>query len=234
MQDVLREIRTDGAIVTEPTELQVCLAHKGFAWIEVETVGRAAHGSRFDLGIDANIRMGRVLYELEALEERVRTGRQHELVGPGSLHAGRIAGGTGPSIYAARCRLEIERRTIPGETSDDVLAEVTDILDRLRDADDSFEANARVTVARPPFEVPRDAPIVQSVASAFESITGGAPAFGGQTPWMDAAFLAEAGVATVVIGPAGAGAHADEEWVDVASVVTLAEVLVEAAKRYCR
>ena len=233
MLEVLRHITTDGAIVTEPTELEVCLAHKGFAWIEVETHGRAAHGSRFDLGIDANIRMGRVLYELEILERALRASAPHPLVGPPSLHVGRIEGGSGASIYAAKCRLEIERRTVPGESAEHAFAEVNGILDRLRKEDETFEATARIVLAREPFQVAREAPIVQAVAGATSSVLKAEPAFGGQTPWMDAALLADAGVETVVIGPSGVGAHAAEEWVNVASVVKLAEVLVEAAREYC-
>ena len=61
--DLLSRYQVDGAIVTEPTELELCLAHKGFIWFEVETTGRAAHGSRFDLGVDAKMRMGRFLAE---------------------------------------------------------------------------------------------------------------------------------------------------------------------------
>ena len=233
MQEVLRHMTTDAAIVTEPTELEVCLAHKGFAWIEVETHGRAAHGSRFDLGVDANIRMGRVLYELETLERALRASAPHPLVGPPSLHVGRIEGGTGASIYAAKCRIEIEHRTVPGESAEHALAEINGILDRLRKDDATFEATARMVLAREPFEVARDAPIVQAVAGATSTVLKAEPAFGGQTPWMDTAFLADAGIDTVVIGPSGGGAHADEEWVNVASVVKLAEILVHAARDYC-
>jgi len=128
--------------------------------------------------------------------------------------------------------LEIERRTVPGESVEHAMAEITEILDRLHAADHGFSAEARLIVAREPFEVDRDAAVVQSVSKAYETVTKRHPTYGGQTPWMDAAFLAAAGIETVVIGPAGAGAHADEEWVDVASVVTLAEILVEAAREY--
>jgi acetylornithine deacetylase len=127
MQEVLKHHHTDAAVVTEPTELGVCLAHKGFSWIEVVTHGQAAHGSRFDEGIDANMRMGRFLAGLDELEQALRARPPHPLVGPPSLHAGVLEGGSGPSIYAARCRLEIERRTIPGETEREVVREIQEI-----------------------------------------------------------------------------------------------------------
>ena len=123
-EDLVTRYRPDAAIVTEPTGLDICLAHKGFAWFEVTTRGRAAHGSRFDLGVDANMRMGRVLADLDALEQDLRARPPHRLVGPPSLHAATIAGGSGLSTYAASCRLQIERRTIPGERRGAVADEI--------------------------------------------------------------------------------------------------------------
>lgn len=232
--DLIGRYRVDAAIVTEPTHLEVCLAHKGFAWIEVTTTGRAAHGSRPDLGVDANMAMGRFLARLAQLEGELRRRTPHPLVGPPSLHAGVLQGGTAPSVYAAGSRLTIERRMIPGETQDQVLSEIAGIIATLSGEDPGFRAAHRLTLARGPFEVSRDADIVRAVAGAVEAELGAPARFGGQTPWMDSALLADAGVDTVVIGPAGAGAHAAEEWVDVQSVVQLAGVLVRSVLAYCR
>lgn len=233
MQAVLEGHRTDAAVVTEPTDLGVCLAHKGFSWIEVVTRGRAAHGSRFEEGIDANMRMGRFLARLDDLERELRARRPHPLVGPPSLHAGVLDGGSGPSIYAARCRLEIERRTVPGETEGQVVAEIQDIVDRLRAGDETFRAEVRAALTREPFEVGHDAAIVQAVTEAAAGVLGRSPAHTGETYWMDAALLAATGIETVVLGPVGRGAHADEEWVDLESVGQLAEILARTAARYC-
>lgn len=232
--DVLTFCRPDAAIVTEPTELDLCLAHKGFLWIEVETEGRAAHGSRFDLGIDANLRMGRFLGRLEELERELRGRPGHPLVGPPSLHAGTLRGGTAPSIYAASCRLEVERRTVPGETEAGCVAELQALADELTAADPTFRARIRPILTRPAFEVAADAPIVQAVTAAASSVLGRTPAALGHTFWMDASLFAEAGVETVVIGAHGTGAHADEEWVDVQSVVQLAEILAGTAVAWCQ
>ena len=231
--DILTRCAVDGAIVTEPTHLEVCLAHKGYVWLKVTTHGRAAHGSRFAQGVDANMHMGRVLTELEKLERALRLGVAHPLVGPPSLHAALLQGGSGISTYAASCELQIERRTVPGETPDGVLAEVQQILDGLMAQDESFHATVEMFFAREPFEVAPDAAIVGAVERAAQGVLGRAPARVGDTPWMDAALLAGAGVETVVIGPAGAGAHAAEEWVELASVVQLAGILAEAAIDYC-
>lgn len=231
--DVMTRYPVDGAVVTEPTHLQVCLAHKGYVWLKVTTRGRAAHGSRFEEGVDANMRMGRVLRELEALELALRTGAAHPLVGPPSLHAALLAGGSGVSTYAAECVLHIERRTIPGETVAQVEGEVQAILDGLTATDETFEASLDAYFAREPFEVASDVPVVQAVERAAHAVTGRPAPHVGDTPWMDSALLAAAGVETVVIGPSGAGAHAAEEWVDIDSVVALAAILADAAIEYC-
>jgi acetylornithine deacetylase len=232
--DVIKHCPVDGAIVTEATELNICLAHRGFIWLEVETIGRAAHGSRFDLGVDANMRMGRFLAELDKLEQELRARAAHPLVGPPSLHAALINGGTELSAYAARCTLQIERRTIPGETEVQVVEEVQAIIDRLAAADPTFKATVKAFFVRDPFEVSPQAAIVQAVDRAATQTLGRSPAQVGQPPWMDSALLAAAGVETVVIGPGGAGAHAHEEWVDLQSLVDLAQILARTAMDYCQ
>ena len=232
-EDLVRHYRPDAAIVTEPTALDICVAHKGFAWFEVTTRGQAAHGSRFDLGVDANMRMGRVLAGLETLERDLRGRTPHALLGPPSLHAATIAGGSGLSTYAASCRLQIERRTIPGESREAVTNEMRALLRRQVELDPSFEADFEVLLVRAPFEISDEAAIVRALSDAATAVLGRKPAYVGQTPWMDAALLADAGAETVVMGAAGAGAHAKEEWVDLASVHQLAQCLAEAAVRYC-
>jgi len=231
--DLCARLKVDAAIVTEPTSLRVCLAHKGYMWIEVEATGCAAHGSKFEQGVDANMRMGRFLGELEKLERELRGRPGHALVGPPSLHAATIAGGSGLSTYAASCKLQIERRTVPGETDAQALAELQAIADRLHVADPSFVATVKPFFVRQPFEVDRGASIVKCVDRAVSSVLGKAPEYFGDTPWMDSALLSAAGVGTVVIGPHGAGAHADVEWVGVESVERLADILVRVALEYC-
>ncbi len=232
--NVIERYKVDGAIVTEPTQMKVCLAHKGFVWLEVETIGRAAHGSRFDEGIDANMRMGRFLAELDKLEQNLRAQAGHPLVGPPSLHAAMINGGTELSAYAANCRLKIERRTIPGETETQVIGEIQSIIDRLTAADPTFKATVESIFVRNPFEVSADAGIVQAVEQATTQVLGTPPDRIGETYWADAALLSEAGVETLMIGPIGTGAHAKEEWVDLQSMADLALILAQTALDYCR
>ena len=223
----------DGAIVTEPTDLAVCVAHKGFVWLEVETVGLAAHGSRYMDGIDANMHMGRFLAELDKLAHELQGREPHPLSGPPSLHASKIAGGTELSVYSARCTLQLERRLIPGETTAQVEAEIQGIIDRLSAADPTFSASFKTLLVRNAFEAASDAPIVRAVLAAAQSILAEPPEVMGHTGWMDSAFLGEAGIETVIIGPTGGGLHTKEEWVDLESVASLASILVEAAMDYC-
>jgi acetylornithine deacetylase len=216
-----------GAIVTEPTSLDVCVAHKGFVWAEVETRGRAAHGSRPDLGVDANLLMGRVLRELAGLEASLGERTEHELLGRGSLHAGTLHGGSGMSTYADRCVLGIERRTLPGETESDVGAEIETVLRGVNAGAGSV--SSKLTLSRPAFEAQADSRLVPIVGAAARHVLGREPRHTGETPWMDSALLAESGADVVVIGPHGAGAHAREEWVDLESVLKLTEILALAA-----
>jgi acetylornithine deacetylase/succinyl-diaminopimelate desuccinylase-like protein len=207
---VLDQFRADFGIVTEPTELRLCLAHKGFVWLEVETVGVATHGSRADLGVDAIAAMGPVLARLQDLENTLRAGRRHQLLGTGSIHASLIEGGQEMSTYPSRCVLKIERRTIPG---DDVSHEIE---------------GARVTLERPPSEVAPDHPLAMALARA-----AGDPVIIGVSYWMDMALLNAAGIPCVAYGPLGEGEHADVEWVDVASVEECVEVYLRAASLLC-
>jgi acetylornithine deacetylase len=227
VQSVLRRRRADAAIVTEPTSLQVCIAHKGFAWAEIETHGRAAHGSRTAEGVDAITRMAPVLTRLAELQSGLEAGPRHDFVGTGSVHASLIEGGQELSSYPARCLLSLERRTVPGESAEDVRRECQALVEGVEGAE------ARLGLVREPFSVDPNAEVVEAVSRAAEAVTGRHAVHYGETYWMDAAFIHAAGIPTVVFGPGGEGAHAVEEWVDLASVEACAAGLVLAARALC-
>jgi acetylornithine deacetylase len=231
--DLLENVKTDAAVVLEPTDLALCLAHRGIIWYEVETIGKAAHGSRYDVGIDANIRMGRFLAKLDDLERSLRARTPHPLVGPPSLNAGLLRGGTELSIYAARCVLQMERRIVPGETEPQTTGELQAILNELTSADPSFRATLKPLLQRSPFEIAADAAIVKSVEQATARRLGQPPRQIGQPFWTDAGLLAEAGIETTILGPIGQGLHSPEEWVDLQSVVDLTHILADTVTRYC-
>jgi acetylornithine deacetylase len=231
--DLIGRYRIDGAIVTEPTSMQICLAHKGFIWLAVTADGRAAHGSQFAQGVDANVRLGALLVRLGRLAAELTRRPPHPLVGPPSLHAAMVSGGTGMSTYAASATVHIERRTIPGETTEQVVGEIQALIAECVREEPGFAASLSVELVREPFEVAPGRAIVRTVTDAATAVLGEAPRYVGENPWMDSALLANAGIETVVMGPHGAGAHSKEEWVDVDSVIQFAEVLAVAAARYC-
>ena len=216
---VLERVRADAAIVVEPTDLRLAVAHRGFVGFELETAGVAAHGSRPDLGVDAIVKMGPVLTALEELDRRLQAGPTHALAGPGSLHASLIEGGQEFSSYPARCVLTGERRTIPGETVEQVERELREI---------AGGAAFRLGVHRDPFEAPSGHPFVELAARV-----AGAREPAGARFWTDAALIAAAGIPTVLYGPAGDGAHAAVEWVDLASLERVRDVVLQTAVAWC-
>ncbi len=224
----------DGAIVAEPTELELVIAHKGFAWFDVETFGVAAHGSRPHLGVDAIAKMGHFLVALDRFGHELAARAPHPLLGSPSIHASLIQGGQEMSSYPDRCVLSVERRTVPGETLAQAQAELQTIVDALHSADPAFVAAIRPGLERQPLETPADAAILATTREAIEQVTGRPCVPGGVSFWTDAASLWQAGIPTVLFGPLGAGAHAAEEWVDLASVNQCAEVYLATALAFCR
>ena len=211
----------DAAIVCEPTDERLCTSHKGFAGFEIETRGRAAHGSRPDLGVDAITAMGPILTRLAELAVRLGHETGHELLGPGSIHASLIEGGQEHSSYPSRCLMTGERRTLPGESTAVVEQELRGLIQ-------GTDATARVTFARAPFEIDPNDHFPQQVARLTHS-----RGFYGISFWTDAALLAAAGIPTVVYGPAGEGAHATEEWVELDSLERCSLVYLETARALC-
>ncbi len=232
IQSVLRRWRADACVVTEPTQLAACVAHKGFAWAQLETRGRAAHGSRADLGVDAIVGMAPALAGIPALQRRLEEDA-HPLLGSASLHASLISGGQELSSYPERCVLDVERRTVPGESAGDVERELDDLLALARRADPRLGTELRLGLVREPFEVDPSADVVTTLRAAAARTLGAEPEIVGHKAWMDAAFIAAAGIPTVVFGPSGEGAHAIEEHVELASVEQVTEVIIETARRLC-
>ena len=231
---IAASLRADAAIVTEPTELQVAVAHRGFVHLEIETIGRAAHGSRPHLGIDAIAKMGRVLIGIEELDRRLRANPTHPYVGSGSLHASLVEGGQEYSSYPARCVLQAERRTIPGETAELAVDEIRAIIDGAAAADSDFAGSVRSLASREPFEVEEDADVVEAVRRCAAPVIGSDPEVVGVSFWADSALLAAAGIPTVLFGPRGEGAHAEVEWVDVESLEQCVEIYAAVAAEICQ
>jgi acetylornithine deacetylase len=226
-------LHADYGIVAEPTDYGLCVAHKGFVWATISTGGQAAHGSAWQEGIDAIARMGRVLVAIEQLDQDLHTRAAHPLLGVPSLHASLIRGGVELSTYPAHCELQIERRTIPGESVAQVWSELDHVLNNLHVADPRFRAELALGLARSPMEAGLNTPIVAALRSAGAQALGRELALFGMSGWTDAALMADAGIASVLFGPCGHGAHADQEWVDLASVANCAAIYADVARQIC-
>ena len=228
-----RRWTADAVLIAEPTQLDISIAHRGFVWLEFETRGVAAHGSLPAEGVDAIVKMGAVLTRLTELDAQLRGGAQHALLGGGSLHASLINGGEEISMYPAHCQLLVERRTIPGETDAAVLAQAQTILDDCQREDSDFQGSARATFSRPPYEIDAAHPLARQLQTVAAQTLGRQPSFIGSSWWMDSALFAAAGLPTVVLGPAGAGAHAREEWVSLESARQCLDMYTNMAAAFC-
>lgn len=223
--------RADAAVVTEPTRLAIMPAHKGFAWFEIETHGRAAHGSRWELGVDAIALMGRILGELDRYNDNDLASRSHPLLGRASMHASTIEGGAGMSTYPERCLLRVERRTLPGESQGGLHEE---IIECCRRAVPGAEFDVRGFLSAPPSDVDVNAPLVLALEQACSN-AGIRPAIEGMSAWTDAALLNDAGIPAVCFGPGDISlAHAAEEFVEISEIERATDVLERLALSWCR
>lgn len=225
--------RAAGAVVLEPSGLQLVTAHRGFAWYDVEVRGRAAHGSRPDLGLDAILKAGAFLRELERVEGEWAAAPEQPLLGRASLHAGVIRGGEGVSTYPSSCNVSVEARLMPGQTPEAVAELLRGGLARLAAADADFSAELLSGLHRPAFAGDAESGVARALRAAAARVLGEEPPEAGSPFWTDAALVQEAGIPTVMFGATGTGAHAAEEWVDEASVRSLADVLLETAVEFC-
>jgi acetylornithine deacetylase len=228
-----RGVRADACVITEPTRLAIMPAHRGFVWIEVEIFGRAAHGSRWDIGVDAIRHAGLLLAELDRVDAEVLPGRTHPLLGRGSLHASLIEGGIGMSTYPDRCVLKLERRTIPGERAEDALEEVRRAGEAVRARRPTYAADVRLLVTQGPSDVAIEAPLVRGLAAAIGAC-GEATRIEGMSAWTDAALLNDAGIPAVCFGPGDISlAHAAEEYIPLDEIDRAAAVLTGFARSWC-
>jgi acetylornithine deacetylase len=231
-RELVKQWRADGAVISEPTDLEIGVAHRGFSWIKVKTQGVAAHGSRPRDGRDAIFRMGRVLARLEQLDRELQARPPHPIQGTASLHASLIKGGRELSSYPDQCALQFERRTISDEPEGIAMRQINNILAALKEEDPGFEASANLILEQSAFEIPSEHFLTVALREAILR-AGLAPKHGAVSFWTDAAILAGAGIPTVVFGPGGAGLHSTEEFVYVDQVLACRDVLADLAAVFC-
>lgn len=225
--DFVKKHHADACILTEPSSLNMVIAHKGFLWGKVTVVGKSAHGSRWDLGESAISKMGNVIVRLDELDKNTLRKRTEPLVGPASMHVSLISGGSGVSTYASACTIHIERRTLPSENIAEVQMEIEETIYSV-----CSDAEIEWVFHRPPFYCDPNEHIAQSVKQAFQAVMGKEVEVAGWGVWTDAAIFQQAGIPTVNIGPSGFGLHEPVEWVDLDSVVDTAAILFHAANSF--
>lgn len=218
-------VTAHAAIVTEPTRLAICPAHRGFAWADVHVHGRAAHGSRYDIGIDAITHAAHLIAELDAYQVGALSTRTHPLLGRASFHAGRIKSTDALSAYPAWCSVGLERRTIPGEQGADFVHEIQHAIAQVSQRVPNFHADVTLGLVQQPNDVPTDHPLVTAMLTATAEHGTAAP-IEGLSCWTDAALLTAAGIPAICYGPGDIGvAHADTEFVPVAEIAQATDVL---------
>lgn len=230
---VLRRVRADACVVTEPTGLDVQVAHRGFAVFDVVTRGRASHTSQPHRGVNAVAHMGRVLAAVADADAALRARVPHPLLGHGTLQPVTVAGGSELFVTPEACRLSVERRSLPGEDAGRLESEMEAVLAAAGEGVPNFDARATLQLHRAPFEVPDDADIVRHAVAAASEARGEAAPRTGAPYWTDAALVAAAGIPTVLLGPSGEGLHAADEWVDLRSVARLERALASLVRAFC-
>jgi acetylornithine deacetylase/succinyl-diaminopimelate desuccinylase-like protein len=212
--------KADLAVVGEPTRLNVITAHKGNVWVRVETKGRAAHGATPQLGRNAVAAMAPVISLLETDYRALLAKRKHPLLGPATSNVGAICGGTQANIVPENCTLDVDRRTLPGETEADVVREIQDLLKRHK-----LKAELSLLKSAPclPMETDATLPLVrQFMAGVGQSKPQGAQYY------CDAAVLSAARVPSVVFGPGDiAQAHTSDEWIELEQLERARRILVD-------
>ena len=232
--------KADGAVVGEPTGNRVAVGHKGLEWLEVVFTGRAAHGSTPEAGVSAIAAAAHFagLVESELVPGYAR--RRDAVLGLPAINLGTIRGGQQPSMVAAQCRVQLDRRWVTTETIDDVFAELEALLAKVRSARPGLETELKrmpggmATMLHGPLVIARDHALVKASLGAFEDAGRPAPPTTVFPAWTDGALLSrEAGIPTLIWGPGElALAHSAEESVAVEEVVLAARLYAAAARRF--
>jgi acetylornithine deacetylase len=220
-------IKTAGAIVAEPTSLKIVHTHKGAVRWHVSTPGQACHSSSPEKGINAIYRMGRLLGPIERYAEHLRTSKADPYLGPPTLSVGRIEGGASVNTVPDRCRIEIDRRLIPGEDPQNAMRQIVDFLKDREKIDFPFECSEPWIAMLPlNWQGPKGAAELKSrLGAAIDQVRGShelvAVPYG-----TDASPLAASGIPAVVFGPGDiAQAHTRDEWVSLDEVQQASDIL---------
>ncbi len=214
----------DYAIVAEPTLLNIVNAHKGVARWHLDTTGRACHSSRPDQGVNAIYRMTRLLRGVETYAEKLRGLPADPVLGPRTISVGRIAGGVSPNTVPDACRVDIDRRLLPGETFETATADLDAFLRALPDVDFAFTLS-QSSPGCSPLSPKTSVELVKRFGSVIDSVVGKHTVH--SVPFgTDASRVAIKGVPAIVFGPGDiAQAHTKDEWIELTQLEPAAEIL---------
>jgi acetylornithine deacetylase len=222
-----------GCITAEPTDLQTIIGARGDSYLRVAIHGRASHAGNPDGGANAIYGAVAVVAEIERVHKELAAS-PHPLLGPATWSVGRIDGGTGGSIVPAECVVVADRRLLPGESPDAVLADLRTRVEGLGLADRGLTFELEMPMEMPAFETPPSAQLVQVTDTALSDAGGPGLPLGGWTAACDGGFIArDLGVPVVVLGPGSVTdqAHRPNESVAVAELLVAARTYTLTALR---
>ena len=233
-EKLIKKYQPDAVIVGEPTNFEIAISHKGFVWLEIVTYGKAAHGSIPEAGVDAITNMSKIISRICKLK-KTYSNKRHKLVGTPKIHTSTIEGGTEWSVIPALCRLQLERRTIPGETSSMVFEEINQVINELSIENSSFKAGANVIFERLPMEIDYNEKIVKDLKLAIKEVRRIEPNISGQPYWTDASiFVNNANIPTCLFGPGDIRlAHSRDEYVSINDIINSAKIYTSLAQIFC-
>jgi acetylornithine deacetylase len=224
VQQLARTIQADAALVAEPTRLKIVHAHKGVVRWHLTTKGVSCHSSTPERGINAIYRMGNLLPFIERYAEELRTSRSDPLLGPPTLSVGRIEGGLSVNTVPDFCRIEIDRRLIPGESPWEAVRHFHEALDHRVGKSISFDCSSP-WLHCPALASQRETSIARALEQSIVAVVGRCD-YEAVPYGTDASTLAAAGIPTVVFGPGDiAQAHTSDEWIELDQVDAAAEIL---------
>lgn len=217
--------RLDGAVIGEPTDLTVVVAHKGTQrwWIEIE--GRAAHSAKPHLGINAIDHAAALVRRIQGPYARSIENRSHPLLGKPTINVSVIEGGTQVNLVPPRAKILLDRRTLPGETRASVEAEFEAIFDEIRCEIPEFRARQLDPLLVDPSLETDPQHALARTACAISAQFGRPSSPLGVPYGTDGSKLSEIGIPTIVAGPGSIDqAHTADEWIEIAEL--------EAGARY--
>lgn len=221
-----------GAVIGEPTSLAPVRVHNGLARFRVVARGRSAHSSRADLGVNAISAAARAVVTLDELLPRLRE-RAHPLTGPALLTAGVVKGGVAPNVVPDRCEILLDRRLAPGERSEEVMAEIDELLEGLRGRGDDVSRDEPY-ILLPAVETPANHPLIEAAEAAVADVLGRREVAGGVPYGTDGSNLSGlGGIPCVVLGPGSIDqAHSEDEWVPIHEVEQAVAIYAELVRQF--